>query len=328
MTTTAHVTEYAAAVRAALADVPEPDRTELLEDLEDHLREIAVESTESLTARLGTPESYAAELRAAYTGTTVPKAQPKPGLFGLAKADYRRRFPDGIGWPEFLGFLREFLVLWWILRAVFAYLILGWALGGGAPRPTNALDLVLPLVLVVISVAVGILTRNHRPRGGRLLLLIGANVLVLVAGFSTYGFDSWKDFISHPGSSVRSTDYAQPAVAGASQAPTSLSGVVNIYPYSKDGKPLTGILLYDQNGNPIQTDWRQGPYSLTPQPSSAPPVSNSYPQPLCGDGPPEARIPQCALETTVSPTDSASPEPSRSPEPTGSTSPTVSPSGG
>ena len=108
MTTTAHVTEYAAAVRAALADVPEPDRTELLEDLEDHLGEIAVESTESLTARLGTPEAYAAELRSAYTSTPLPKAQPKRDLFSLARDDYRRRFPDGIGWPEVLGFMREF----------------------------------------------------------------------------------------------------------------------------------------------------------------------------------------------------------------------------
>lgn len=328
MTTSAHVTEYAAAVRAALADVPEPDRIELLEDLEDHLREIADESAESLTVRLGTPESYAAELRAAYTGTTLPKAQPRQGLFGLAKVNYRRRFPDGIGWPEILGFLREFLMIWWVLRAGLVYLFLGMALSSGAPPLDNPLGMVFLLVLVVVSVAVGVLTRNHRPRGGWLLLLIGANVLVFLAGYSTRGFYSWRDSVSQPVSYIQNVERADSGWAAVAPQATSLDGVVNIYPYSKDGKPLTGILLYDQNGNPIQTDWRQGPYSLTPQPSSAPPVSNSYPQPLCGEGPAEARIPQCALETAGPAADSATPEPSRSPEPTGSASPTVSPSGG
>jgi hypothetical protein len=325
MTTTAHVTEYAAAVRAALADVPEPDRTELLEDLEDHLEEIAAESTESLTARLGTPESYAAELRAAYTGTTLPKSQPRRDLFGMAKADYRRRFPEGIGWPEVLRFLREFLVIWWIIRAGLVYLFLT----DGSPMPTSPIDLVFPLLLVVVSVACGILARNRQPRGGWLLLLIGTNVLILLAGYSAYDFHSWRDFVRDPVSYVQNTDYVGPEVATESHAP--LDSVVNIYPYSKEGKPLTGVLLYDQSGNPIQTNWQQGPYELIPQPSSSPPpASNSYPQPLCVHEGTEERMPQCATALPEPPDGATQTEPAEStpvPEPTGSATPkpTVSP---
>src|ERR1700694_657493 len=59
---------YAAAVRAALAPLPESERESLLEDLEDHLGEVASESDVPLQERLGKPEDYAAELRTAYAG--------------------------------------------------------------------------------------------------------------------------------------------------------------------------------------------------------------------------------------------------------------------
>src|SRR5712692_6231268 len=60
------VATYASSVRAALSDLP-PDQAEvLLEDLEDHLREVASEAGGPLAERLGPPEQYAQELRAAY----------------------------------------------------------------------------------------------------------------------------------------------------------------------------------------------------------------------------------------------------------------------
>src|SRR5215831_2648151 len=64
------VARYAAAVRAALADLPAQERADLLEDLEDHLTEVASESDVPLTQRLGSPEQYAAEPRSAYGART------------------------------------------------------------------------------------------------------------------------------------------------------------------------------------------------------------------------------------------------------------------
>ena len=60
------VATYAATVRAQLADLPAMERDVLLEDLEQHLAEVAAEGEGSLVDRLGPPEDYAVELRAAY----------------------------------------------------------------------------------------------------------------------------------------------------------------------------------------------------------------------------------------------------------------------
>src|SRR5947208_9576558 len=68
------VASYASAVRAALAPLPEAQRESLLEDLENHLAEVAGESDVPLEARLGRPEDYAAELRSAYgAGNDTPR---------------------------------------------------------------------------------------------------------------------------------------------------------------------------------------------------------------------------------------------------------------
>jgi hypothetical protein len=72
------VARYAAAVRAAFADLPAPDRETLLEDIEDHLVEVAAESGGPLEERLGPPETYAAELRA-WAGLPAPGAARRRG---------------------------------------------------------------------------------------------------------------------------------------------------------------------------------------------------------------------------------------------------------
>lgn len=60
---------YLARVRSALADLPESEVEEILEDVRPHLAEMEAElgenaKVDTLIERLGTPESYAAELRA------------------------------------------------------------------------------------------------------------------------------------------------------------------------------------------------------------------------------------------------------------------------
>ncbi len=72
------------AVRAALSDLPAPARDQLLADLEDHLAEVAAESEQSLTERLGAPEAYAAELRAAYGAAPGRRRSRRPPWIGVA----------------------------------------------------------------------------------------------------------------------------------------------------------------------------------------------------------------------------------------------------
>src|ERR1700682_69232 len=80
------IATYAASVRAALSDLP-PEQSEiLLEDLEDHLREVAAEAGGPLTERLGPPEQYAQELRAAYGDARPGGKRPDPALRDLRRA--------------------------------------------------------------------------------------------------------------------------------------------------------------------------------------------------------------------------------------------------
>jgi hypothetical protein len=116
------VAGYAAAVRAACAALPGPDRELLLEDLEDHLQKVAAEAGGPLAERLGRPEAYAAELRASAglpalgPGTTGRRARAGrlgesrvarrlAGLWGAALAH-----PAG---RAVAGFLPELRPAWW-----------------------------------------------------------------------------------------------------------------------------------------------------------------------------------------------------------------------
>lgn len=69
--------DYLRRVRAALADLPADEVAEVMEDLEPHVAEVFEEagSAEEVERRLGTPEEYAAELRAA---GGYPSAQASP----------------------------------------------------------------------------------------------------------------------------------------------------------------------------------------------------------------------------------------------------------
>jgi hypothetical protein len=85
---------YLDGVRAALADLPAPELAEILDDVRAHLADLTAElggdaDVATLTERLGSPSTYAAELRAA-AGYPAPApegtARPRHGLARLAVA--------------------------------------------------------------------------------------------------------------------------------------------------------------------------------------------------------------------------------------------------
>jgi len=80
---------YLARVRTALADLPASEIEEILEDVRPHLAELEAElgegaRVEALIERLGTPESYAAELRA--SGGYPAPAEGTTQVLATAKA--------------------------------------------------------------------------------------------------------------------------------------------------------------------------------------------------------------------------------------------------
>jgi len=85
--------EYLDGVRAALADLPAPEVAEILDDVRAHLADLTAElggevDAAALTARLGSPDAYAAELRAAagYPVASEGAERPRHGLARLAVA--------------------------------------------------------------------------------------------------------------------------------------------------------------------------------------------------------------------------------------------------
>lgn len=224
MSTVAEVGTYVERVRAALADLPPDDREELLEDLRDHLTEVAGEDGDgSLEALLGPPESYAAELRSSAGLPPAPAGSVRDRVAALGERAWLRSTAQ---------FLPELLPGWWVLRGV----LLAWV--GALWLGAGPAFVLLAVVAVVGSVLLGVRARAdrddrrlHRADVGVTAAAVAAAVLAL--------------FFAAAGSTL------QPAPVYETGPAPVLDGVTNIHPYSSDGRPLTDVLLYDQDGRPI-----------------------------------------------------------------------------
>jgi hypothetical protein len=151
------VESYLARVRAALADVPPEERSELLAEVEASLYESAAESGGSIAARLGPPEDFAAELRSA-AGLHTAAAQPAPG----ARETIERLLTSPrVAAATAAG--RELAPIWWAVRGYLAVAALAllldrsWSFTYEAvPRfGTAAGGLALIVVAVAVSIALG-----------------------------------------------------------------------------------------------------------------------------------------------------------------------------
>jgi len=305
----ADVATYAAAVRAALAPLPESQREILLEDLEDHLAEVASESGVPLQERLGKPDDYAAELRSAYTGAAETTTRRKP-IRDTVRALISSAI-DTKTYREMHALFPELRPGWWVLRAYLAVLILTFLFSTGQnlrpiPNPFSKLGLlqiVATLFAIVISVRLG---RRGLPRGmgwrGAALLVNVAIVLLalpVLARMSTSNPNAYSNAYSvDPYSSSVAAGYYYP-------------GFSNIYPYTKDGKPLKDVLLYDQSGKPLTPPKSGIPtdYALD---ANGQPILNSYPlnqRHPNGDPkmPPRVALPPSSTIATASPTPTPTP---------------------
>jgi len=313
------VTIYAATVRARLADLPATERDALLEDLEQHLAEVAAEGEGSLVDRLGPPEGYAAELRAAYGAAqpSVPAAQTNgEHLVDIVQAAAARII--AADWlRQIAAFLPDLRPAWWVLRGYLAALILtaafsvGYGLGP-IPNPITKRGLAEILAMgIAIWLSVRLGRRSLNLRQGVRFLAVSANVLIALVAVGVLG---QMHTFTYNYSDVTGNVTLQQAPFNAAFAagPTT-----NIYPYSQDGKPLTNILLYDQDGQPITVEQSEAQTSY-PTGADGRAITNAYPltqRHLNGD-------PVVAPRVAFPPWPAPSPSPSASPSPTPNPSPT------
>jgi hypothetical protein len=339
--------QYYDQVVAALAGLPPAVRQDLIEDLPDHLAEVAAEvSAEgagSLRDRLGAPAAYAQELRTA--AGLEATGQPASGALAASMAEGLRRAvglahridrQGGrlVGYPRLVDLLRAIRPGWWVLRGWLAAEFVSGAHDrqswsgvipdiGGSWVP----GLFLTIAMIAGSVALGRRSLRWSAWAGRamaaasvLIALWGARVLADNIGGTAYAYSGPNDAYLMP-----------------------FSDISDVYVYDQAGRLVPGARLFDQNGAPIQlggsycADGRQapgaaaggsrsyplcpadpGPFQSGPGPITSPPPSQPAVPPATS-APPAPGAPSTA--STASPSSSrpgsaASPTPKTKPTPT------------
>jgi hypothetical protein len=276
-TTTPAAQDYLAAVEHELADLPIDDRTELLDDLAMHLAALEEEGEERpLTARLGSPADYAAELRAA-------AGLPDKGTAGRrAVAERIAALRETRAVQEVVDFAPQLQPGWWVLRG---YLLVAipslWDVNRSrdfpvpAPFNSHVIGIVLVTLAVVGSIALG---RRRLPKIA-VAAVIALDVLLLASAWNLLHDWRWRTSVQVAFGGAAPVDlFAESPVA------TTHGPVTNIFPYTTDGKPLDGVLLFDQDGRPLQTGnqlwWADQCRRIVSLPRAADgvPVPFSYPK--------------------------------------------------
>ena len=246
------VEEYVAAVRRALTDLPRAEQDDLLSEVEASLLEAAEEGAEPIGARLGAPEQFAAELRAAAGLHESAPSVPRESDLGRRLRATRGRILAHPAVVALRRLGRELAPIWWVLRAYLAVGAITWALDytwssrlpivpqfGSAETGLTAIG-----VAVVISVWLGLELRRHGSPFPRLAVVV--NMALLLAAIPVVA--QVTDSSSYDNLVAR-------ANAPVPQPPPGLlyngAAVENIYPYSHDGRLLHDVLLYDSTGRAL-----------------------------------------------------------------------------
>ncbi|WP_406075056.1 HAAS signaling domain-containing protein [Micromonospora sp. NBC_01638] len=310
------ITDYVTRVRAALADLPTTQRDELTEDLADHLTEVAAEAEGTLVERLGEPETYAAELRAA-AGAAPGGGRNLDQRVATAVVRVRNRlraidmrFGPPLGYETASDFLRLLRPGWWVLRGYLAAMLVTMMSTGGSygllPRFGGELlaGMVMLVAFVLASIWIG-RRSGQLARWPRWALHAGSFVLVV---FALAALGHAEDRLDR--------DYYYDQTSVDSQ----YSQIRDVFVYDSEGRLVENARLFDQNGNPIRLGYpdcggRLDEYSN--------PLLRPYP--YCpGQAPFGPRAPGAPLPPappTAVPDPGSTPAPSTTPGPTGTPTP-------
>jgi len=232
---------YLEALRWELADLPADERDDLLADVETSLAE-AVADGEDLAVRLGPPGQFAAELRAA-AGLRQPREE-------VGALESLRRLLAAPRTRAATRALSRLAPVWWVVRAYVAVGAIVLAAGGawslshpGMPHVVDGRGgLAAIAIAVVVSVALGL--RGARSREAR-RAGIAVNLALLVAAVPVLRH-VWN------GARLPGPQIVEVVSSPAGGLTYDGSPVLNVYPYSRDGRMLHDVLLYDENGNALE----------------------------------------------------------------------------
>lgn len=278
--TSTDVRAYVARVRAALSDLPAEDVEELTQGMEADLTELAAES-DSIRARLGTPETYAGELRAA-AGFSPRTPSGQGGGIGAALEKWSARWTSIAALP----WVRDLLPIGWVLRGVVIAWVVAHALGMDS---SNLLGWALG---AAVSVWIGRATRTWT--GGRRVAMTAINVAAALVGL----------ILMLPAEMDRA-----PSAMQYIEGPAVPAGLAN------DGEPVTGITVYDATGRKVEQprafDQNGRPLLPAPAPEEYTPPSTLDPLPrLTPTMPPDPSSKQSSTPAPPTPSSAATPAPS------------------
>ena len=251
------------------------------------------------------------------------------------------------------AFLVTLRPAWWVLRGYLAAWAVGGVLGSNhGIRPRGLTGILMALMAIVVSVQLGRGWLRHMAMTRPLLVLGNTTAVVVMLIAATAGVASGEVNYSMETS-------PPPGV--------SLNGqqVGNIYAYDSDGKRITGVRLFAQDGRPLEGDQSyidangnligldvNGNPMAVVRDSSGAPLMNVYPRVLFGSDPwqvtdpantqenppphvwtpPMSIVPltSSAIATATAPSATSRPVPPTSAPPTSSSgpSPSVTRSGG
>ncbi|MEU2614766.1 hypothetical protein ABZ570_24750 [Micromonospora sp. NPDC007271] len=322
------IADYVDRVRSALADLPPDVRDELTEDLPEHLAEVAAETDGTLVDRLGTPEAYAAELRAAAgadgrpTGSSVERRLAAlRGRFAARLRGLDTRLGPLFGYATASEFFRPLRPAWWLVRGWLAALLISAALGepsGLLPRLGGSVLASLFLLVGTVLVSVWLGRRSVGLLGWpRRLLRLGTAALLL------FSFAVMLNVDQHASGAGSVLPYSEILVGNP------YDSIKDVYVYDEEGRLVRNAQLFDQDGVPI----RLGRPTCLDASGNVPVPRNAYPhcpdQAPFGSPAPSSVAPAptvSAAPPSVTPSGSAPPAPSGSAPPTPSESaPTASP---
>jgi hypothetical protein len=256
------VADFAAAVRAALSDLPADEVDELTDGLEGDLAERLADGggpstssgsdsgsgsgtgSGSASDSLGDPVAYATELRLA-AGLPPRSSVPSNLTDNAAKmwSEFRSGAADLPGARALAAFFVALRPVWWVMRAWIAYVVLAsFVTHSNDTLPSTPLRAFAFVALAVVSVQLG-RGKWLSNRWVRRVFIAGNVIAVLAIPF----------VVGLAANQVSNYRYGLEAVEDYSVSGMTLNGtqISNIFAYDAQGNPLTDVQLFDQDGNPL-----------------------------------------------------------------------------
>jgi hypothetical protein len=308
------VARYLADVAARLDCLGPEERAELLDDLEQHLLEVAAEEGAPLHERIGPPEVYAAELLAS-VGVEPGQARPRWSTRATRGA---QQVTAAAWFRATVDYVRTLSPAWWLGRGLAAAWLTADLMTSGRPgvaffAVAEVGGSVLPGVLLAVAGVAGsvYIGRRTPAAGGWRRAVLVADVALALFALSVAGEVSER--------------FRAPSVVYTSSYDSCLRNgegntIENLFPYDAEGRPLENVLLYDQNGRPIDNLCPSMPTAYARDVNGGQ-VVNVFPRRqtvLHGPDvpgaagspvPPPAIVPPRLATTTTTTTSSASPAP-------------------